>query len=177
MSIRIVFSLFLVVLMGCSASSGPKLNKGEEVFPARFFQLSDGSPLFFEDLKGKTVVIAFWATHCTASNPVMKRLSRFAERFQNDERIQFVAVSLDEPAHVDKLRERIKYEDFNSMAQMFSGNEGYDEAYQALKGERLPYVVILDRNGRVVDSDTDDDIVYEYIKVGKPMPVAVSAAR
>lgn len=155
----LILFMTLSVLSGCAPLAGKKLI-GQEPPLARMYRLEDGSQVNLSDYKGHYTVVVFWATHCNSSGPIMRRLGPYAASHPN---VKIISVSLDKNDDVEAVKNRIRSDGLGSMQQMFSGNEEYDEAYSALKGERLPYVVVLDPAGRVIGVDTDDDIVYTSI--------------
>lgn len=163
MTLRLFYLTILTFTLISCASTVNKEMVGQHV-SARFTQLSDNDLISLEQYKGKTVVVAFWSTHCTSSRPIMSRLARFAEKFEGRKDVAFIAVSLDKAENIEDVKTRIKYEDFSKLENMFSGNEDYDEAFVALKGERLPYLVVIDPHGRLVDARYDDDFVYDMVK-------------
>lgn len=151
-----------ILLSGCAATVNKQLI-GQPV-SLRFTPIQGSEQIGMDTYRGKTVVISFWATTCRSSRPVITRLARYADRFKGRTDVQFVAVSLDKPEDLGELQTRIQFEDFNSFSNMFSGNEEYDEAFVALKGEAMPYIVVVDPAGRVVDARYDDGFVYDLVK-------------
>lgn len=160
--LAVLFS-FLCILSGCAPLAGKQLI-GQPAPAVRMYHLEDSMQTFLSDYKGSYVAVVFWATTCRSSTPIVKRLGEYALKNKNNAKIHVIAVSLDKSDDLNTLKERVLYDHLNGMQQMFSGNEEYDEAYYGLKGERLPYVVVIDPMGKVIGVDTDDDIVYSLIK-------------
>ena len=167
----VALALSVAIVSGCSTKVNPEL-VGEPAPHAMFTRIEDGTRTIIEDYRGKTLVVAFWAASCRSATPNMKRLAEYAKRFEGRNDVAFVSVSLDKNEDLDKVRERIKYDGYSSMENMFSGNEGYDEAFVNLKGEKLPYIIVVDKFGKIIDLQTDDDFVYDLIKLGQPAPLA-----
>ncbi len=160
----------VIFLSACGAPSN--LLSGTQTAPVRFFTLGDGSPVFIDEYLGKSVVVAFWSTACSASASAISELANYAEKFKNDQRVVFIAASLDAPENTQLLKNRIQKEQTYSLIHMFSGNEEYDEMYNALKGERIPYIVVIDKDGKIVATDTNYGFVRDLIQPGRPMPIA-----
>ena len=154
-----VFLVCVVVLAGCSGLAGEKLI-GKPAPDPRLFHLEDGSQSFLSDYRGKKVALLFWSTTCNSSRPIVKRLGDFASREASNPKVKIIAISLDKADDLQAVKDRVTYEGLHSIEQMFSGNEDYDEAYQYFRGERLPYIVVIDEKGTVIAADTDDSIVY-----------------
>lgn len=157
-----ISSLFSLALIGC-ASTVHKDMVGERI-SARFSRLSDNELITLDQYQGKTVVLTFWATHCSSSRPVLPRMAHFAEKFKGRNDVVFLTASIDKMDNIEEVKTRIKSEGLTNFENMFSGNEDADEAFVALKGERLPYVVVIDPQGRLVDARYDDGFVYEMVK-------------
>lgn len=155
-------ALLVLMCSGCGISARQKELIGVQAPPYTKFQMMDGSYRLIEEYRGKKLVIVFWATHCNAAWPKLRRLEEFAEHSGRTD-VAYLAVSLDKPEDLDLLKERISAVGIHSFAHSFSGNEGYDQAYSAFRGEELPYIIVVDRDGTVLGIDTDDDFVYPLI--------------
>jgi len=101
-----------------------------------------------DDLKGKVVVIDFWATWCgpcVAEMPEMKRI--YAE--YKDEGVEFIGVSLDQPG--DGLQQLKTFVEENEIPwpQYYQGN-GWDSEFSSGWGiSAIPTMFILDKRGRL----------------------------
>jgi thiol-disulfide isomerase/thioredoxin len=69
---------------------------GSHIGDFRFTTL-DGQTVTRESLAGKVVVVDFWATWCVPCLQVLPQLQKVYDRFKDDSRIEFVAVSIDRP--------------------------------------------------------------------------------
>jgi peroxiredoxin len=122
----------------CSAPS-PKT----EIRPAPAFELPDlnGGTVSLASLKGKVVVLDFWATWC---GPCIREIPEYAEFSRRNQArgIEVVGVVVDsgEPQEIlDFIREyRIPY-------RQVLGNEQIAAAYGANQG--LPTTFVIDRQG------------------------------
>src|SRR5690606_7497529 len=70
--------------------------------PEFTFKTLDGEQITAESLKGKVVVLDFWATWCQACLRSMPVMAEARARFKDNERVQFLAVSIDEPGVKDE---------------------------------------------------------------------------
>ncbi len=102
----------------------------------------EGSPLRLAELRGKVVVMDFWATWCVPCRLEGKILERVRENFRSEPAAVFLAVNVDEDRGgvPDFLKE-----------EKWSIPVAYAEGLDHLLGVRaLPTLVIFDRGGRVV---------------------------
>lgn len=93
------------------------------------------------DLKGKVVVLNFWATWCGPCVSEMPYFQKVVEKYNRNPEIAFVAISLDQNRAV--VRPFIK-----KMGYKFS--VAYDEgAADAYNVRSIPATIIIDRNGTI----------------------------
>ena len=115
--------------------------------PAPAFSLDSieaGGPVALGDLRGKVVLLNFWATWCEpceAEMPAMERLYRELR----DEGFELVAVSVDEgPEPVRAFRERLAL----SFPILMDPDQRTAAAYQTF---RFPESLLIDRRGVIVE--------------------------
>jgi peroxiredoxin len=76
------FLTLLLILAAIAACDGraPKLNTGDAA-PAFTTKLMDGTPMRFpDDVRGKTVILRFWADWCTTCESELKDLEKIHQR-------------------------------------------------------------------------------------------------
>ena len=105
--------------------------------PAAPFRLLDleGRPESLADYRGKTLVVAFWATWCIPCRKELEELNRLADRFHDNPRAALLTISVD---------------DTTSVAAEFASKNGY----------RFP---ILKSDGKVESAYTKTTIPQLYI--------------
>lgn len=110
------------------------------------FQLAslDGNRLPLLSLKGKVIVIDFWATWCNPCRVQHPLFEQVKNKFKSDTSVVFLEVNSGEPK--DKVTQFVS---------QYAWKEGVyldDGLAQALKVENLPTTVLLGRTGEVYSS-------------------------
>jgi thiol-disulfide isomerase/thioredoxin len=133
----------IIIAFGLFASGAPKGNSKPADLSLTDLQ---GNRVRLRDLRGKIVVLNFWATWCGPCKEEMPRLVA-AEKEYKARGVMFLGASLDEP----KTRARIP--EFLSKYQVefpvWSGATGDDLAKLGM-GEAVPATAFLDPEGRIV---------------------------
>lgn len=113
-----------------------------EIKLEKLLQAPPGADTAATNLKGKVVVLEFWATWCLPCVPAIKHLNDVAEKFK-DKAVQFISVTdeADEPLVTKFLKE-----------QPIRGWVGLDtdgSVFNAYKPGGRPHTVLVDRNGKI----------------------------
>jgi thiol-disulfide isomerase/thioredoxin len=140
-------------------------------FEISFEEALKGSQISSQTLKGKVVVIDFWATWCgpcVAEMPNMKKL--YAE--YKDKGVEFVGVSLDAPkaeGGYDKLKEYVEKNKIE-WPQYYQGN-GWESNFSASWGiNSIPRVFLVDADGKLATTDARgklETLIPEYLEKAK----------
>jgi len=141
----------------------PARNKGRKE-PAEFVlrKVSDGSPFAMAEIKGKVVVLNFWATWCGPCREWEPQFERVASHFAGQESdVVFFEVNCDED---ETLVGPYLAEEMPKTSVLFA--DGLD---QLLRVNSFPTTVILDRTGKIAyrtegfDPDSADKALIEAI--------------
>jgi len=128
------------------------------------FRLADlnGKTWSLEQLKGKVVLLNFWATWCPPCRKEMPDMDRLQARFK-DKGLVVLAVSDEEPAVVRKYISEHPY----SFAVLLDPGRVVNDAYQV---QGIPQTVIYNRDGRIaaiaVDQRTEAQFLEMLAKAG-----------
>jgi len=130
--------VLLILFMLC-AQNGSKKTKITSV-PDFTLTSLDGESITLSNLKGKVVLVDFWATWCppcTASIPVLIDLYNNL----NEKGLVVLGISIEEPTTLMKYREKaqISY-------PILLGNNDVAKAYNV---QYIPTMVIIDKKGRI----------------------------
>jgi thiol-disulfide isomerase/thioredoxin len=117
-------------------------------FDLEFTEARSGAEISMKGLKGKVVVIDFWATWCgpcVAEMPTLKKL--YAE--YKDKGVEFIGVSLDNKVGgLEALRAFVAKEGI-AWPQYFQG-DGWDSKFSASWGiNGIPTVFVVDQEGKL----------------------------
>jgi thiol-disulfide isomerase/thioredoxin len=150
--LTLLLSIVVYLLSGCSLFSKEQHPLLHQQVPYTRYTLMDGSYHALNELKGKKIVLVFWAEWCSYSKPVIERLNKLAYKYKDKKDLVFLAISVDENKNFKEFEERVNYGNLHDLLQGFSGNGFYDEAYLALQGNELPHVFAINDEGVIVDS-------------------------
>ena len=123
--------------------------------------LSTSAPISLESLRGRVVLVNFWATWCKPCEDEMPAMERLYRRLQ-PRGFELLAVSVDEdPVLVEAFRERLGI----SFPIAMDSGQAVARLYQTTG---FPESVLIDRDGRVVERyigprDWDFDVYAERI--------------
>ncbi|WP_223636178.1 TlpA disulfide reductase family protein [Corallococcus sp. EGB] len=144
-----VLGLAALAFLGVREAQRARLVPDGASPPAFQLKKHEGGSLTLSDLKGRVVMLDFWATWCPPCREEMPSLVKLAKEYESQGLI-FVAASRDEgstaPQEVDyflqrfqpELRPYVVYAD-DDMARAFQVNA-------------LPTLYFLDRDGKVIDA-------------------------
>jgi thiol-disulfide isomerase/thioredoxin len=158
-------------------SARVSLKKIESVgkpFALEFNDAITGNKVAMKDLKGKVVVIDFWATWCgpcVHEMPTMKAL--YAKYHGQD--VEFIGVSLDEPKEdggLDKLKDFVSRNAI-TWPQYYQG-KGWESEFSSGWGiDAIPAVFVVDPQGNLFSINARgrlEEIIPELLKKGPAAP-------
>ncbi len=117
-------------------------------FELEFTEALTGAPISMKNLKGKVVVLDFWATWCGPCVEDMPRLKKLYAKY-HDRGVEFVGISLDQPKEEGGLDRLKKFVKDNKMPwpQYYQGN-GWESRVFAVVGYRCDSRDVRHRPGR-----------------------------
>ena len=136
--------LFLAIVV-VAAFTGSSSQEGKTKAPDFSLKTSSGKNIVLSKLKGKTVVVNFWATWC---GPCRAEIPGFLEVYQKykEKGLEIVGIALDQGGWND-VEPFVKK--FNISYPVVLGNERVAEQYGNI--DVIPTTFIVDKNGNIVN--------------------------
>ncbi len=138
---------------------------------ARNFTLKNilGQSVSLSSLKGKVVVLDFWATWCAPCIAAFPTMQETVNKYKNDKGVTFLLVDILENTTAKKMQE-------NAAKLMKAGNYGFnvlldvkDELVTSYKIEIIPTQFIIDKNGNMVFMGNSTDNISSLIEAARKL--------
>jgi cytochrome c biogenesis protein CcmG, thiol:disulfide interchange protein DsbE len=142
---RSVVGTFLIAFaLGCS-SEGNSEFVGKQAPETRISPLKPGSDITLSDLKGKVVLLDFWATWCGPCRKLMPFLAAMQEKY-GAKGLVVVGISLEDRETVQAFRAQshLNYDFFLDLTH---------DASLTWKADALPTTALVGRDGKVISYD------------------------
>jgi peroxiredoxin len=131
----------------------------------------DGESISLGGLRGKTVLLVFWATWCAPCVAEVPTLIEVHERFRG--RNDFVLLGFSRDFEDGALRDFLKANPKMTWPQAFGDAGGANQAAEAFGVAGIPAIFLLDSQGTIAAADLrDEQIIQEIEKAlgAKPTP-------
>ncbi len=134
------------------------------------FTAMDGRKISLTELRGKVVLVDFWASWCKPCLAEIRYLKEAYEKY-HEQGFEIVGICFDDERsrmHVKELLRRNKM----SWPQRFEGSGFTSDSYRHLYGiTSLPTVWLLDRNGKIVNKQARgrklEPLIRQYLGLDK----------
>jgi thiol-disulfide isomerase/thioredoxin len=123
-------------------------------FHLQFTSAIDGSTVSMKGLRGKVVVIDFWATWCGPCVAEMPKMKELYSKYR-DKGVEFIGVSLDQPEDKGGLDELKKFVKENSIKwpQYYQGKFWEGDFSRSWGINSIPRVFVVDADGKLFSVD------------------------
>lgn len=113
--------------------------------PAFSLSASDGGQINSAGLRGRVVILSFWATWCPACRRELPELDKLYRHYQNNSSVSFWAVDvLGNGETADKAKAFLQKAGY-SLPVAF----GTEKSPEDFGGDGLPFLVIMDKSGHI----------------------------
>ncbi|WP_224365080.1 TlpA family protein disulfide reductase [Hyalangium versicolor] len=143
------FGLAGLVYLGVMEAQRSKLVPDGAAPPSFQMERYGGGKLALSDLRGKVVMLDFWATWCPPCQEEMPSLVKLAKEYES-QGLVFVAASRDDDDVKEELVDQFVKRNLPDLAPYVV--YANDEVARAFQIEALPTLYFLDRNGKVTDA-------------------------
>ena len=123
-----------------------------------FGEATTGEPVDLRGLRGRVIVLVFWASWSTSCRTEMPRFQALHEAYA-EKGVSFIGVSLDQPRDDDPARDGLTLlrnwiaDNGITWPQYYQGN-GWDSPFsREWRVRSIPAVFVIDREGRLVTPD------------------------
>jgi thiol-disulfide isomerase/thioredoxin len=172
----VAIGLFLIITAALNGSASPFYlginNLSVSAFKNSFvdkgtpsFTLEDknGKRIKLTDLKGKTLLINFWAPWCAPCREEMPGLDKLYRHFKDDTNVIFITVDMDH-----NLKKSLAFMSSNQL--MLPVYVAETQIPSDFIGDAIPATVIVDQSGKIVFKqegglDFNDEHFIKYLKI------------
>ncbi|WP_224245451.1 TlpA family protein disulfide reductase [Hyalangium gracile] len=143
------FGIAGLVYLGVMEAQRSRLVPDGASAPSFQMERYGGGKLALSDLRGKVVMLDFWATWCPPCQEEMPSLVRLAKEYES-QGLVFVAASRDDDDVKEELVDQFVKRNLPDLAPYVV--YANDEMARAFQVEALPTLYFLDRDGKVTDA-------------------------
>ena len=147
-AINAIAWVIILFLVGCQQKTGEEdgirktLPKEGDDAPLFSLKLLDDGEFRLADMKGKPVVLNFWASWCPPCRMSIPKVKQLQEKFK-DSKVVILGINVENDAGIAAnfaRKERINY-------AILTGNEKVERAYRV---SGIPAFLVIDTEGRIV---------------------------
>ena len=122
----------------------------------------DGKKVQLSELKGKKVIVNFWATWCPPCKAEMPHMQNFYEDFSDEENVEILAVNMTSQDKEESVQNFVQ--DYELTFPIPLDTEGVvRETYQVL---RIPTSYMIDTKGRIqnkIEGPMDENMIKDFV--------------
>lgn len=143
-------------------TTGSEIANVGDTAPAFNFKSIAGKTFKLSELKGKYVLLDFWATWCAPCIEEMPELIEVHEKFGS--RDDFVMIGISRDLDKSSLKGFLKRNDKVVWPQVYGEEGGVPEALKNYGITWIPQIFIIDKEGKVVARDLRGEMIMTTVK-------------
>jgi peroxiredoxin len=136
----------------------PKVGELAPLFEGQTF---DGATIKLADLRGKVVLLDFWATWCRPCVAQLPQVEQVHEAFRGDDRFAMIGMSLD--WDIERARSFLKQKQLK-WPQVSLGSMDTSAIVRQYGIGGIPMTVLIDSDGKILATDVPMDRLREQIR-------------
>ncbi len=170
--LRVTAILFLmnIAVIAAAQNDAPKVGVGvsaPELALEKLLQAPKDVKADWQSLRGKVVVLEFWATWCAPCVASIPHLNSLADQFK-DRQVQFIAITDQDHSTIAPFLERRKI-------NAWVGLDTDRSVFKAFAVDGIPYTVVVGQDGKIATITTAKKLTAETLEGvldGKPIALA-----
>ncbi len=136
----------------------------EKLAPDFTLQTLDGETLTLSELRGKKVILNFWATWCPPCRTEMPHLQEYYEKYSETDNVEIVAVNA---TYREQSEEKVQQfiDSFNLTFPIALANE--EETLNLYEVLTIPSTFFIDTDGQIqhyIVGPLDESAVHDYVQ-------------
>src|SRR5208282_1143808 len=149
-------TLLSVALYVSAQAASPKVGEKPPLLQAtKLLQAPPGAKMDTDSLRGKVVILEFWATWCGPCVAAIPHLNELSEKYKGKP-VQFIAITAEDEATIEKFLAKRPIEAWVAL----DTNNAMNKAYAVTA---IPHTVVLDKDGKIAAITYPTDLTEKHI--------------
>jgi thiol-disulfide isomerase/thioredoxin len=136
-----LYALIITLLFACSSQAYA------ESWNITKFKNAEGEEVSFEDYKGKTLLVKFWASWCPHCKNQMPAFSLLHKKYENSPNIKFLPISIDYKGKKEVERFYAQYH----ISNLPIYTDDKSELFRAFGLRGVPSILIISPEGAIIE--------------------------